>query len=130
VTAVLLGAPTAVEASISIPQGVDFESWLNWLDVPGGTTLQLGTFAATLAFSAGGSGEVTPPTITNLTDRNTVGKIDLANVSPNMKLFIPAVVTSSLVFRRLRAVLDVTDGAGAKRRWLEAEVLLDRGTGF
>jgi hypothetical protein len=34
------------------------------------------------------------------------------------------------VFRRLRAVLDVTDGAGAKRRWLEAECVLDRGTGY
>jgi hypothetical protein len=126
---VLLGAPAAVDASLSIPQGVDFEVWLNWTDAAG-TTIQMGTFHATLAFSQGGSGEVAPVAITDLTDGPSVGKVTLANTSPNCKLFIPAVVTAGLVFRKLRAVLDVTDSAGAKRRWLEADVVLDRGTGY
>jgi hypothetical protein len=126
---VLLGAPAAVEASLVIPQGVDFEAWLNWT-APDGTTLQLGTYHASLAFSAGGAGETAPQTITDTTNATTVGKVTLANVSPNMKLFLPAVVTAGLSFRRIRAVLDVTDATGSTRRWMEADVTLDRGTGF
>lgn len=126
---VLLGSPPAVEASLSIPAGVDFESWLNWTDTVG-TTLLIGSFHAMMSFSQPGSGEVAPPTITDLTSITTVGKITIANTSPNMKLFIPAVVTAGLAFRRVRAVLDVTDATGAIRRWMECDVALDRGTGF
>lgn len=128
-TVVQVGPPAWVEAALSIPQGVDFEAWLNWVDAAG-ATLPLSAFHAALAFSAGGAGETVPPLISDTTSAATVGRISLADASPNMRLAIPAAVTETLAFRRLRAVLDVTDAAGVKRRWMEATVTLDRGTGF
>lgn len=128
-SAVLLGAPPAVAATLSIPQGVDFEAWLNWVDAAG-VTIPMATYHASLSFSSGSAGEVGPATITDLTNISTVGQIVLANTSPNMKLFMPAVVTTPLVFRRLRAAMNVTDPSLSTRRWLEADVSLDRGTGY
>lgn len=126
---VVLGPPAVVEATLSIPQGVALELPLNWVDNLG-ATVPMSTWHASLAFSAGGTGEIVPVTVTDLTSAVTVGRITLADASPNMLIVIPAVVTAALSYRRLRGVLDVTDASGTPRRWMEADVTLDRGVGF
>ncbi len=126
---VVLGPPAVVEATLSIPQGVALELSLNWVDDVG-ATVAMSAWHATLAFSAGGIGEVVPAAVSDLTSQATVGRILLADISPNMTVIIPAVVTAALSFRRLRGVLDVTDLSGTPRRWMEVDVTLDRGVGF
>ena len=127
--AVRLAAPPAVEATLSVQVGVVYEVAVNWVDAAG-VTQPLVAYQAALSFSAGRAGDVVPAAVTNATNPVTVGRITLADTEPNMVITIPAVVTAALSFSRLRAVLDVTDVSGVPRRWMEADVVLDRGTGY
>jgi len=129
VTLLVVGPPTPVGGTTQILAEADWDVWFNWLDT-NGTTIPLSTYSASLTFSAGQSADVVPTAVTNLTLPATVGKITLADTSPNMKLHIPAAVTSTLKFRKLRAALLVVDPSGVKMRWLELDVTLNRSTRY
>lgn len=123
---VTIGAPSPVEVNLVILVGVDLDAWMNWTD--NGATIDLSAYHAALSFTPALPGQTVPAQITDTTNQATVGKLTLASTSPNMKLYMPAAVTTTLDFRRIRATLDVTDAGGNKRRWAEATVTLDRGT--
>jgi hypothetical protein len=130
VSVVVLAPPTFQDTYLlEVKAGVVCEAWWNWVD-GAGVTVDMSAYHAVLSFSLGGVGETVPAAISDVTSPATVGQIVLAGTSPNMKVTIPAAVTSGLAFRRLRATLDVTDLSLVPRRWLEATVTLDRGTGF